>query len=224
MRTSDRLLLVVLISSFLAASQLDVYAQQSAPQQRQINVIPLNLYAPIQVLAINDAGRAYPLPRGANQSVSVNDGSSNWLVNMSFNVENHSSKDIVAVEAKVSIQAWETDPRRPQRFVRFHEGKLPDHALTFANGVPIAEESTLGFALKPGESRDISLKPAAEKLLKLFPSPPVPLASADSVWIQIERVFFSDGTAWAFNTYLKPDESSPGAYIRITPEEWRTAK
>jgi hypothetical protein len=225
---SPSLLLVVGLSGFVHGfchgQQLDT------PPQRQVNVAALNLYAPIAVTEVLSLGNAYVLPRGPNQSVSFQDGSPEWIGDVAVVVKNQSPKDIVAIEARVAVAAWEQDPKRPHRFIRFHEGQLPAHALQLGDGTPIPEESSMALDVKPGASTNLPLKRAFSKLGEKAaggpppgsPSPDTPLASAPSIWIQMERIFFADGTMWAFNAYLKPDPTSPGAYIQVTPEEWKS--
>ena len=78
------------------------------------------------------------------------------------------------------------------------------------------------FDVKPGGSVNIPLKHALAKLLAKQPPTAVPLASVDSIRVQLERIFFSNGTIWSHGAYQKPDASSTGHYVPITPEEWKS--
>ena len=209
---------------FLAAPAL--LTQQPAPQQRQVNVKALNLYAPLQVTAVLSLGKTYTVPRGPHQVVELQDGNPDWIGDLFFTVENHSPKDIVAIEAMVYVPAWEEDAKHLQHLIRFHEGQFPAQALHFGDGTPIPEESSLKLDVKPGASANVPLRQALAKLAEVRDrNPPllaVPLASADSIWIQLERIFFADGTMWEFNSYLKPNPSSSAGYVPITQEEWKS--
>ena len=151
--------------------------------------------------------------------MTFEDSSPNWIGDLSITVENHSPKDIVAIEAMVYVPAWEKDVKHLRYFIRFHEGQFPEHALHLGDGTPIPEESSMTLSVKPGASVNVPLKQAPAKLSEVLGRSqplPFPPGSADSIWIQLERIFFADGTMWEFNTYLRPDPSSPARYVPIT--------
>jgi hypothetical protein len=152
--------------------------------------------------------------------VTFQDSSPNWVENVSLTVENHSTKDIVAIEVMVFIPTWETDIHHMQHFIRFHEGQFPAYALHLRNGTVLPEESMQTFNVKPQASVNVPLKQAFAKLSEQKPALAAALDSVNSINVQIDRLFFADGTAWQGNTYLKPDPSSPGNYTPLTKEAW----
>jgi hypothetical protein len=204
---------------FLAATPL-VLSQNPDRSEHSVKVTALNLHAPIQVIAVVEGSQSFPLPRGMNQVVSLHDTNQNWLNSLSFTVQNNSPKIIVTIEARISVDSWEVDPLRPHKFVWYHEGQLPEHARHDGNNAPILEDSSMKLAVTPGSTVDVPLGQAITKLQKSFLSEQVPLSATSGISIQIDRVFFADGTLWAHNQFLKPDLTAPAKYLPITPDEW----
>jgi hypothetical protein len=155
--------------------------------------------------------------------VAFLDGNPDWIGNISLTIKSQSTKRIVAIEAMVSVPAWDPDLYHLNYLIRFHEGQLPEHALYLGDGTPIHEESGMALNVMPGGTVNIPLKQALAKLLAIKPPSAIPLATVDRIRVQlVERIFFADGTLWSYGTYRKPDASSPGDYVPITLEEWKS--
>jgi hypothetical protein len=200
-------------------------AQKAPPRQREVEIAALALSNPIQFTRVMDLGNSYAVPRSNHQVVTFLDGSPDWIGNVSITIENHTTKRIIAIKAMVSVPAWDPDLFHMSYFIYFHEGQLPEHALHLGDGTPIPEESSMVLDVIPGGSGTIPFKQAFTKLIaKNRPSTAVPLASVDRIRVQLDGIFFSDGTEWAYGTYLKPDASAPAHYVPISPEEWKSYK
>jgi len=202
-----------------------VNAQQTSSQQREVNIAALALYNPVQFIGLTDQGTTYAAPKSAVKVITFLDGSSDWIGNVSITIENHSTKHIVAIEFMVSvIPAWDQDVFHTSHAILFHEGQLPEHTLHLADGTPIPEESSMVLYIAPRGTANIPLNQAYLKLTKVLDRAPslIPLASVDSIRVQLYRIFFSNGTNWSWGAYRKPDVSSISAYVPITREEWES--
>lgn len=213
----DLLILLTVLSVSCTSRAQD--ATVSGPAQRTIHLAPLNLHAPFQILAILDKGKEHE-HQLASLEVTFNDDDADWVKNLQLKVVNHSPKPIVAVEANLSVPAWETNQQAPKRVITFHEGQLPAHALRIPDGSKVTEESSLQVLIKPGEMGVIPLGTAGHKLATHYPDSPSPLSTAPGLWIQFERVFFADGTMWQFNAYYVPSTSLDGQYTRVNYPTW----
>ena len=220
----------VLAYSLFAGAGSAFVAAQAVAVEHTVDIASLNKYAPLQVVGLRDLSQSFPITPSDHRTVDgsfanavvLRDSSADWIRNLSIIVENHSTKSISVIEAEMDVPSWQENPSRPHKFIVFHEGQLPEHARVDSSGESIAEQSSLTFLIKPGQSAAVPLRQAFAKLSRLAPSQPGSLASIDRVWVRIQRVFFSDGTLWQGNSYLKPDDSSPGHYTRIMQGEFNS--
>ena len=174
-------------------------AQQAPEPQREVNIGAVPLFNPIQFIGLIDQGNIYAAPKSAVKVIRFIDGNPDWIGNISLTIENHSTKHIVAIELLVSVMpAWIPDVFHTSHAILFHEGQLPEHALHLADGTPIPEEFSMTFDVKPGTSVNVPLKQAYLKLAKVLDRDPslIPLASVDSIRLELYRIFFANGTEW----------------------------
>jgi hypothetical protein len=195
---------------------------QGASAEHQINIEPLNKYAPVKVAAILYGKHTYPNPLGPHQVVRLEGGDTAWIANVSCAILNQSPKDITAIEAQIDIPDWQ-DASGAKKAIFFHVGKLPSNALIDSTGNQLAEESKITIDIKPGTQFALPLIDAFPKL-RDYPLRTTSAEEVNSFWIRIRRVFFADGTMWVTNAYHKPDSSRPGVYNRITPQEFWAPK
>jgi hypothetical protein len=210
----------VLIAAFLCC----VGSQgQDSTRLRQVNVDPLNKYAPIEVLSVSDGNKTIPNPFGPYQYFRFDDSSASWIANLSIRLQNQSPKEITAVEIAIEVPSWRTTASEPRYVITFHDGFLPSEALIDSDGGPIAEESSSPLNIPPGKASDLSLT-ASLPQWSSYASRKGSMDDVDLVVIRLRRIFFGDGTMWVTNTYEKPDPHRPGNYIPITAAEFAGTK
>jgi hypothetical protein len=197
---------------------------QNASVERQVTLEPLNKYAPVKILSIGDKGKNYPNPFGAPQIISLEDDNGDWIHNLSVVILNQSPKHISAVEIQLDVPEWQdadwkTNHNGNFKFIFFYLGQLPQHAPTYGNEKRDDEESQTTVDIPPGSVSRLPLT-SGFKRLKEYRQRTSPVELVNGVWVRIRRIFFDDGTMWAFNAYLKPDNSTPNGYVQISVSEF----
>jgi hypothetical protein len=216
-------------SAYLIASLIaliltpELAIAQNAPGMRQVRIEALNEYAPVKVTAVIDHGHTYPNPLGAHQTVTLTDSDASWVANVSLAILNQSTKHILAIEAQLDVPVWQDDPPSPRKSILFYVGKLPTIAPIYGTEKQMRGELQSPIDIKP-ESQYILPLTDGFPMLRDYPLRPTPIESVSEVWVRVRRVFFDDGTMWVTNAYMKPDESQPGAYKRISREEFSSPK
>lgn len=215
MKTSANLLAFCLISGLAAIFPTSLSSQS---EQRQVEIEPLNRYAPVKITGIEVGSQSYPNPMGAHQDIHFSDANHEWISDVSVVVVNQSPKEITSVELMVEVPAWRGAGNEPRTSVLFHTGHLPEHARVDASGKTVEEQSDSVLKIPPEGATAISVHPSVP-LLRSHPWRKSPIESLDGIVIGVRRVFFADGTMWVTNAYHKPSDAKPGLYERIMPEE-----
>jgi hypothetical protein len=215
-----RTLTPVIFSIILSSISSEIVAQNVSPQ-RHIQIEPLNKYAPVKVAAVVHHGVSYQNPLGPHQEITLTDGDPSWFANVSLAILNQSSKPITAIEIQFDVPAWRTSSTEPKKLSLLCLGKLPDNAPRYGSEGQPENESQAQIDIRPGTQLTLPLA-RAFPLLKDYPLRTTEIEAVDSIWVRIRRVFFEDKTMWVTNSYLKPDKSQPGAYVRVSREEFES--
>jgi hypothetical protein len=198
---------------------LQASARQPSELTHNVNIEPLNKYAPVKVSSLEDLGTVYQNPLGPHQIIKVKDDTDLWINNLSLHILNQSEKPIVAIEFEVEVPEWRTSSAGPRHFIFFHVGHFPTAALLDAQGNPTHDDSNESLRIDGSATGLVTLNQAFEKL-QAYPLRTTEVSEISSIWIRIRRVFFSDGTMWVTNQYHKPSPSTAGLYIPITSSEF----
>lgn len=138
------------------------------------------------------------------------DGDDDWFNGLTINVENTSGKTITYLDGGFLFPRGLNDvqPDSPPRYHRFMYGRKPQvHYDAASSNQPIN--------IKPGEVLDISILQgeydSIRQQLKKLGYP----VSIREIKINIEEIYFDDGTAWISGSWYQRDSNDPAKYNRI---------
>jgi hypothetical protein len=136
-------------------------------------------------------------------------GDDDWFKQLSISVENTSGKTIVYIDGgflfpNQELQPGEQAPSPPlyHGFMYGHHPSAPEGARLPGADISIKPGDT--FNLKLSDDEFLSVK---QKLKRLgYP------ASIKEISVNIEEIYFDDGTAWITGSWYQRDPDSPGKY------------
>jgi len=146
-----------------------------------------------------------------------------WLKNLVVVIKNVSQREIVSASFGLDFPETGSGVKGDglmQYSIRL--GREPDHALYMPDGQKRDPESTEPLRLLPGEELRVPLASYYDHI-KYVVEIKRPITSIATCWLRLGSFYFADGTRWAPSGFYKPDPSTPGKYIHITPEEFRNA-
>jgi hypothetical protein len=144
-----------------------------------------------------------------------------WMKNVVFVIKNLSHKEIVAGSIRLDFPETGTGIKGDPFMTKSVElGRRPDHALYRPDGVKVGLESAEPIHLLPGQELKVPLAPYYDEI-KSIVEMKRPITSITTLRLVMQFFYFADGTRWAPDNFQKPDPSTPGKYITITPDEFR---
>jgi hypothetical protein len=144
-----------------------------------------------------------------------------WTKNLVLVIKNLSHKEIVAGSIRLDFPETGAGIKGDPVMTKSVElGRRPDNALYRPDGVKVGLESAEPIHLLPGQELKVPLAPYYDEI-KTIVEMKRPVTSITTLRLIVQFFYFADGTRWAPNNFQKPDPSTPGKYIAITPDEFR---
>jgi hypothetical protein len=163
------------------------------------------------------------------------DAGDGWLKDLSFTIRNISEKKIIYVSVGCSLYEtadWQAEIAKHRTSpILGHTsntvGRRPEQALYSASlGHRLKPDAaTAPFELAPGQEFTVPIeKPDDYQALKSGIEEKQPVSSVTACNGGISQIFFEDGTQWQGHRYLRADPDQLGHWIRMSLEEWSSAK
>jgi hypothetical protein len=144
-------------------------------------------------------------------------GDDDWFKQLSISIENISGKTIIYIGGGFLFPNQALQPGEQASPPLYHDFMYGRHPLAPEGALP----PDAGISIKPGEVFNLTLSDdefsSVKGKLKRLGYP----ASIKEISVNIEEIYFDDGTAWSGGGWYKRDPDSPGKYkeVRDKPEE-----
>jgi hypothetical protein len=205
---------------------------QSSNQPAGTKTITLGHYphdAPVRIVQILE-GTTDVTPTGRNPVSGVPykpwtgkpfQAGNDWLKDVVIVVRNLSNKEVIA--ANIDLTFPQTGAGIPGDAVSGYlvmAGREPEHALYDPrSGRKHTPSPSEPLHLLPNQEVRIALAPYYDAI-KTSVEVKQPISTITICHIESGTFYFADGTRWEGGIFEKPDPSTPGVYLRITPDEF----
>jgi hypothetical protein len=196
---------IVTVTSMVGFTVLFLPSIKTAPQQSTDRVVTKlsRKELPVKVKTLKTK-------KGVEELEKQFDGEDDWFNGLTIKVENISGKTITYLAGGFLFPRLAKDVQAdsPPRYHRFMYGRYPqapsDSAL-----------SSQLISIKPGETLDISiLQSEYDSIRQQLNDLGYPV-SIREISINIEEIYFDDGTAWIVGSWYRRESDNPSKYYRI---------